>query len=488
MCSFRVVLIGPLNCELLFAAPNGIRLKFAQRLVMKTPFLSLILIGSIAAFVPASGLASKVTLTAPALAYGDGYDDEPCPALNPADVQDFANSDTNRIVGNIAKALARKAPYVDVLEGGNLSSGISETVRSIVQERAVLNQSLVRPQFRPDKDMCGEVGEAAEVGSTEYSYFLATNRGMGPLVCVKGMRNAFEGSYLAAEDSLKKQIVHLTNSDVRATLVDRSGTKLVVRSGKTFSQMYSGESQAIDTPFATDDVGLPDSPINFQLLDYLGIFQRENMLVEGFEGDQMEPLLRFIGSQEINRRLQTEAGIREDHRYLAAGSYKVGKDNLMRYSWEGPYKGFAFGIDPQPLRFSELDEDGQPLFLEPEIAVQSSKGVAARVNPAWARARFEIALVLGAGSFARLTPTQYTGEGSFRFPAQVSTGELKFKVIEDNCRNAWADYGRHFYQISRAYKPMRPHAVTAIAFKRAVADFALTPVSDFADYTSTASL
>jgi hypothetical protein len=114
--------------------------------------------------------------------------------------------------------------------------------------------------------------------------------------------------------------------------------------------------------------------------------------------------------------------------------------------------------------------------------------VASRINPAWARARFEIALVIGAESFARLTPAQYTGEGSFRFPAQVSNGEMKFKVIEDNCKNAWGDFGRHFYQIQRAYKPMRPHAVTAIAFKRAVTDFALSPVTDFSDYSSTDSL
>jgi hypothetical protein len=63
-----------------------------------------------------------------------------------------------------------------------------------------------------------------------------------------------------------------------------------------------------------------------------------------------------------------------------------------------------------------------------------------------------------------------------------------FQVIKDNCKNVWGDFGRHFYQISRAYKPMRPHAVTAIAFKRAVADFGLSPVDDFADYSSADSL
>lgn len=456
---------------------------------MKTfPISAIILLGSIAALVPFSGLRSNAVISTPMPAYGDGFDDTACPALDPADVVEFTSSDTNRIVGNIARALVRKTAFTDILAGGTIAAGMSQTVRSVVQERAVLNQSLVRPQFRPDIAMCGEVGEAAETGTTEYSYFLATNRGMGPLVCVKGMRDEFEGSYLAAEDALKKQIVQLVSSDTRATLVDRSGSKLVVRSGKTFSQMYAGDSQAIDTPFPTADVGLPDSPINFELLDDLSTFLRENLLVEGFEGNQSEPLLKFIGSQEINRRLRNEIGIREDHRYLAAGSYMVGKDALLKYTWEGPYRGYAFGIDPQPLRFSQLDTDGQPLFLEPEIARRSTKGTAARINPAWARARYEIALVVGADSFARLTPAMYNGEGTFKFPSQASMGEMMFKVIEDNCRNPWGDFGRHFYQIQRAIKPMRPHAACAIAFKRAQSQYNLTPVTDYADYSSTDSL
>lgn len=421
------------------------------------------------------------------MAYGDGFDDTGCPALNIADIQQFTSADINRIVGNIAKALARKTPYTDVLAGGTIAAGMSDTVRSVVQERAVLNQSLVRPLFRPDIEMCGEVGEAAEVGTTEYSYFLATLRGMGPLVCVKGMRNQFEGSYLAAEDALKKEVMQLTNSDIRATLTDRSGSKMVIRSGNTFSQMYSGDMQSVDIPFTTD-VGLPDSPVNFAVLDDLSTFLREDLLVEGFEGNQTEPLLKFIGSQEINRRLRNEIGIRDDHRYLAAGSYALGRDELIKYTWEGPYRGYAFGIDTQPLRFSVLDANGQPVYIEPEIPVKTSKGVGARVNPAWARARFEIALVVGADSFARLTPAQYNGEGTFKFPSQVTMGELIFRVQMDNCRNVWGDFGRHFYQIERAIKPMRPHAVCAIAFKRSQSDYGLSPVSDYSQYSSADSL
>jgi hypothetical protein len=422
-----------------------------------------------------------------------------CP-IDPTQVQNFANFDTNRIVGNIARALARRAVYTDVLSGGTIGSGISDVQRSIVQERAVLNQSLVRPAFYNDTSMCGVLGDAAEVGSTSYDFSLQTNRGMGPLICVKGMRNAFEGSYTAAEDAMKKQIIHLVNSDIRATLVDRSGIKVVVQAGADFTTMFDGDSQKIDTPFPAV---LPTGALNFTLLEYLGIYMREVLLVEGFEMNNAEPLLKFIGGQDIVNKLRDEADVRTDHRYIAAGSYNIGKDALLRYEWEGPYRGFAFGTDPQPLRYSSLvtqgDIDavdniytqamlGQPKFIEPEVRVNTTKGVASRVNVAWVRARYEVGILIGAQSFARLTPAQYTGEGGFRFPSQLSMGELFFQVIKDNCNNAWGDFGRHYYQIMRAYKPMRPHAVCPIAFARTPVSFNIDAVTSFGDWSSTTSI
>ena len=408
--------------------------------------------------------------------------------INSADIQDFANKDTNRIVGNIVKCLARKTPYTDILTGGTIAAGISDTVRSVVSERAFSNVLLTRPAFTTDTEMCGEVGEDIEVGSKEYTHSLATLRGRGPLICVKGMRNAFMGAYVAAENSMQKTTVQIMNADVRATLTDRSGCKLVVHTGKTFEQMFAGDSQEIDTAFTTD-VGLPDAPLSFSLLKRSANFLREDLLVDGFEGTAAEPLFKFIGSAEIIDVLRDEAGIRDDQRYIAAGSFGSGKDALTKYTWEGPYRGFAFGVDSQPLRFSVLNGSGQPVFIEPEISKNTTKGKASRVNPAWARARFEIALVIGADSFKRLTPTQYNGEGTFKFPAQVSTGEMRFKVIEDNGENVWGDYGRHYYQIQRAYQPIRPHAVMAIAFKRPdSSSFGLTSVSDYTNYSSTDSL
>lgn len=441
---------------------------------------SFILATAIVALIPASvrSLASGAVIGTPQPAFGE---------IDPAQVQEFATRDLNRLRGNVVRSLVRKSPYVDVLPGGTMESGVSDTQRVAVQERAVLNQSLVRPTFTLDKLVCGQTGPAAEVGSTEYSYSLETNRGKGPLVCIKGMWSAFKTAYSAAEDSLKKQLIQLNNADVRITLVDRSGCKVVIKAGETFDRMFDGDMQRIDTPFTTA-VGLPDAQPNIKFLQYLGRFMREDLLVEPFEGKNGEAVMRFLGSQEVIDNLRDDANVREDHRYMAAGSYEVGKMTLTRYTWEGPYRGIAFGVDPQPLRFNVLNAQGQPVYIEPEIAVETDNGVASRPNPAWVRAKYEVGLFMGMDSFRKLTPETYTGEGSFKFPSQSVTGELIWRNIQDNDNNVWNDYGRHYYQFTRAYKPERPHAVCAIAYARQQVDFGLTAITSFGNWSSTGSL
>jgi hypothetical protein len=407
--------------------------------------------------------------------------------IDPNDVQDFAAKDKERIRGQVIRAVAQKSPYVDVLEGGTLESGISDVQKVVVQERAVLNQSLIRPVFHLDKDICGKTGPAAEVGSTEYSYQLETNRGMGPLVCIKGMWSAFKTAYSAAEQSLRGQLVQLNNADVRWTLVSRSGCKMIVQAGKSFSDMFEGNMQAIDK--AWPQIGLPNAAPTIKLMQHLCRMMREVLLVEPWEGKQGEPVMKVIGSHEIIDFLRDDAEVRDDHRYMAAGSYDSGKNAITRYLWEGPYRGMAFGVDPQPLRFNQMTgSPAAPDFIEPEIAWEVDNAVGSRPSSAWVHAKYEVLLVLGKGSFRKLAPETYTGEGSFRFPAQGISGELMWVNLKDNDKNVWQDFGRHHYQFSRAYKPERPHAVCAVAYARKQTDFGLVPITDFGDWSATGSL
>lgn len=406
--------------------------------------------------------------------------------IDPNDVADFAAKDLNRLRGQVVRAVVQKSPYVDILEGGTMESGVSDTQRVSVQERAAINQSLVRPQFTPDTQTCGTTGPEAEMGETEYTYTLATNRGKGPLVCIKGMWAAFKTAYSAAENSLRSQLVQLNNADVRINLVDRSGCKAIFQAGASFSQMFDGTIQAIDTPFPNLT---PNALPTFKFIQAVGRFMREVLLVEPWDsklgGNDM--VMKVIASIDTIDFLRDDAEVRSDERYIAAGSYDIGKNTLLRYTWEGPYRGFAFGVDPEPLRFDTVT-NGVPNYIEPQIQWQTTKGIANRPNPAWVRAKYEVMLVMGKQSFMKLAPETYTGEGSWKFPAQGVTGELMWTNIKDNDKNVWQDYGRHYYQFTRAYKPIRPHAVCAIAYARQQVDFGGSAITNNGDWSSTASI
>lgn len=394
--------------------------------------------------------------------------------ITPQAAVDFANSDENRLVGSITQLIARRAPYNDVLTGGVFENGISIEQRNVVEERPVLGQSLVVPEFTNDVDTCGTLGEIAEVGSTEYVTQLGTLRGRGPKVCVKTMRSTFQESYASAQDALQKQLLYLNHIDVRAQLFLRSGIKATVNTGLTFENMINGDEQEIDTSVIGT---LPNSPLTFKFLKRLENFMHEDLVAEPFESEK-GTITKFIGSIDLLDQFRDELNVHQDLQYLTTGRYTIGEETLTGYSWVGPYRGVAFGIDQQPLRFNTLTSwNGQliPDFIEPEIAVPVTRGFGARRNPAWSAAQYEVGFMLFANSFRRLVPERYTGVGDWKFPEQYSQGELEFVCIRDNDCNSWGDYGYHLYQMIRAYRPERPHCVVPILYSRCEPDLGLGP-------------
>lgn len=382
-------------------------------------------------------------------------------------VQNFAAKDTNRIVGQIAKVLARKSPYMNVLKGGTIPN-VSEVVRSIVQERAVLASSLAAPEFTNDTELCGTGADADEVGSTEYQYQLQSLRGRGPRVCIKTSRTAFKGAYLQAQTSLEKGILQLMNADIRNTLLRRSGIKFTAKSGLSFDSLINGDMQNIDTPFID---ALPTSPMNFKSLYRLGTFLREDMLAEPFGTEQGDFFTVLAGIDQIEV-FRNDADVKEDLVALTTGSFQLGKEAIAGYRFQG-YRGFAFGVDSQPLRFNVLDGDGFPVLIEPETGTNVSNGRGARRNQAWVDALYEVGFLVAGDSFERQVPEKYVGEGSFKFAPQLAMGELEWVAQRDNDCNLWLDYGQHIYQISRAYRPMRPQNVVPFAYKRCTFDTGL---------------
>ena len=388
-----------------------------------------------------------------------------------AAVQDFASKDVNRIIGQIGRVLARKSPYVNSIDGGTLPN-VSDVVRSVVEEMAVPAASLAAPTFVNDTTLCGVGATPDQVGSTEYQFQLQTLRGAGPRVCVKQARTAFKGSYLQAQVSLEKTILQLINADIRYQYLIQSGIKYVSNSTQSFSQNLTGDMQQINTQFAAI---LPDAPMNFKTLYRIGTFLREEMLAEPFASKDGE-FFQVLASADQIEVFRNDADVKEDLLYLTAGSFKLGEESISGYQFMG-YRGFAFGIDQQPLRATGFDGSGNLVLVNPIVSTAVTNGFAQRRNPAWVSAPYEVMFVIAGEAFKRLIPEQYVGEGTFKFAPQLAMGELEWTYFRDNDCNLYGDYGQHIYQISRAIQPIRPQNVCAIVYKRCPFDGIPLPCS-----------
>lgn len=377
-----------------------------------------------------------------------------------AAIQDFASKDVNRIIGQIGRVLARKSPYINSIDGGTLPN-VSDVVRSVVEEMAVPAASLAAPTFVNDTTLCGVGATPDQVGSTEYQFQLQTLRGAGPRVCVKQARTAFKGSYLQAQVSLEKTILQIINADIRYQYLIQSGVKYVVNSTQSFSQNLTGDMQQINTQFAAI---LPDAPMNFKTLYRIGTFLREEMLAEPFATRDGE-FFQVLASADQIENFRNDADVKEDLIGLTTGAFKLGEESIAGYQFMG-YRGFAFGIDQQPLRATGFDGSGNLVLVNPIVSTAVTNGFAQRRNPAWVSAPYEVMFVIAGEAFKRLIPEQYVGEGTFKFAPQLAMGELEWTYFRDNDCNLYGDFGQHIYQISRAIQPIRPQNVCAIVYKR----------------------
>lgn len=385
-----------------------------------------------------------------------------------ATVQNFASKDVNRIIGQIGRVLARKSPYINSIDGGTLPN-VSDVVRSVVEEMAVPAASLAAPTFVNDTTLCGIGATPDQVGSTEYQFQLQTLRGAGPRVCVKQARTAFKGSYLQAQVSLEKTILQIINADIRYQYLVQSGIKYVVDSTAAFTSNLTGDMQQINTLFANK---VPDAPMNFKTLYRIGTFLREEMLAEPFATKDGE-FFQVLASADQIENFRNDADVKEDLLYLSAGSFKLGEESISGYQFMG-YRGFAFGIDQQPLR-ATANVAGVLTLVNPIISTAVTNGFAQRRNPAWVSASYEVMFVVAGDAFKRLVPEQYVGEGTFRFAPQLAMGELEWTYFRDNDCNLYGDFGQHIYQIQRAIQPIRPQNVCAIVYKRCAFDGNPTP-------------
>lgn len=401
--------------------------------------------------------------------------------ITPAAISDIASKDTGRIVGTIAKCLAANSPYMSILKGGVFESGVGDQVRSVVQMQGAPGDSLAEPAFINDTDIAGTRGLQDLSDVTEFTYRLKSKRGYGPRVNVKNGYAAFKDSYLRAEDALAKTVTQYINSDIRAQLTRQSASKFICNSTVAFDQAFKGGNE---TDIATQFVQtLPNATPTFKAIHALARYIKEALFAEMFPaGDKGQAHFKVIAEADVIEAWRAETGVNTTLLSFVNGSYTLGEKALSSYSFEQSpaYRGLAFAVDQRPQRALGFISGGgsagdlnlvDPIVRIPNVGKNTSYS---KANPMWLTAPYGVLHLIADGSFERQVPERYVGEGTFKFAPQLAMGELEWHYIKDNDCNVFGDFGNHIYQITRAYKPLRPQHIVSVFYKRSVTDLGLT--------------
>lgn len=388
------------------------------------------------------------------------------------------NTDIEQQVPTLKLAItahsAMVSPYLNTIGGGTVENNSGEDIRTITPGRMVTNQSYAAPEFSRMFDGCGQTGPVARFGSYTYETRLEEMKGMGPTICVLKARSTVLGMYAEAEKRLKDAITELKGQDIANQYSLLSGAKVrLLSTANSITDILNGDERevAVDYP-----AGLPDAGINWNVLHALDSYVRDNWEVETFgTGDSAYAV--FIGSSEAVEALRNDANVNGDYGKATQGSFKPEKDALFKRYFENipTYRGIKWTVDRKPKRFNVVDGDNNPVFIEPYINVVADSGEVRKTNPEWVNARYELGFLIYKNAFNYLVPKQYLGEGSFKFPPQMYSGELVWRNIISDC-NPYGEEGRHYYKIARAIQPVLPHSVIPIMIKRCATSLGgLTP-------------
>lgn len=393
-------------------------------------------------------------------------------SLDSSDYSSGIASQVSVLRNETIRYIALNDPYANLVDGGTTPNNMGEQIRTLVTNRMVTNQSLTDPTFAATIDACGTVGPKAEFGQTVFTTQLETMRGQGPTICLNQSRYAVLDSYRIAEQNLKDAVKSLNAADIRSQLLTLSGVKAVLKAGATsLGQILTGGYNEVQANFLG---GLPTSPVSHKFLVALSNYMRNNLSPEFF-GDGAGQYFVFISSSEQVEVLRNEAGVKADILALVTGNDKGAQDEIKKYAFiDYPYRGIKLAIDQQPLRFNTVNGSGFPVLIEPLVRTVTDYGVENATNSAWVNADYEVGFLVSKGTFRRLVPERFVGEGSFKFDPQFVMGELNWHYQKDNICNVWGDFGFHIYQIVRAFQPRRPHGVIPVLYKRCAEDLGLS--------------
>src|SRR6187401_3393712 len=140
------------------------------------------------------------------------------------DQNDFLSKDANRISGRIARSLAINSPWMNVIETGTFSAGVSDVQRSVVAEAIAPALSQCNPTWASFQ--CSLPPQTVCFGSTEYQYSPEQYFEKSCPLCLETSFCALRNAIKQVEMSYADHITTLWNSWIRSKLVNLSATKV----------------------------------------------------------------------------------------------------------------------------------------------------------------------------------------------------------------------------------------------------------------------
>ncbi len=398
--------------------------------------------------------------------------------LTPEDIASAVLDQIPSITWENVRTNLRANPYASIYGGGTYRNFQGDRLITAVMDRVVTGHSLTRPVTVRQNQACGTVGPQAQYGQTTFTSFADVLRGESPLVCINKARETVEDGYEMATSALRNAMKDIIMAEQRIKLVDNSGLKYVARSGSAIPANLTGGENVQAAPWSGL---LPNSPMSFEAVLKLTEMLRYvySMNVQTFgEGDNGS--FRVIVGYEQTNRFRNEAGVIADFRAATTGSYDAAKNELWQYQFNPLYRGVQIGVDPQPLRFANLNADGSPQFIEPFVASTDVDGGQARniPNPDWIDAPYELGMIVSKDTFKWRVPERLTSMGDMRWPAQYSTGELQW--IDDDripC-NKYREFGQFIWGLNYMVTPVVPHGIIPFTYTRCQSDLGLSACSN----------
>jgi hypothetical protein len=278
---------------------------------------------------------------------------------------------------------------------------------------------------------------------------------------------------MAQLESYQQSIVELVNADIRWSLFNASGLKMVVQTGTTVPNMLTGGEYSYNTPIPAIEA---EATLPFAALQALNRYMRTVTRCTPFgAGDAAHA--RFIGSADILDSLRNDLGGAAGPGgvgggpvvplgYPAASGDKTALGAIMDYMFTPLYRGIKFGEDPLPLRLNWSGGTYTP--VDPNSPYSASVGTVSIASQSWINASHETAYLFFDKSFERQVPAPWTGEGKVKFSRQMFGGEIQFMNHPDMAANLWGDWGVMAWRIGRAYRPIYPWNLASIIYKRCV--------------------